>query len=157
MQNKKLTILFICNNFPSVSETFIREHIDYFVKRKHQVDIFAAGHLIENEFLGKYNNCFGLKSNLQKLYLFPLFFIRLFLKNPILACKTLNFFKYGKQVYYLKIFYVTKFLLEREVNYDILMCHFGGLGIVGSFIKENLQPEAKLFCMFHGGRHSRRD
>jgi colanic acid/amylovoran biosynthesis glycosyltransferase len=151
MNNKKLKIAFICDNFPAVSETFIRTQIDYFIKQKHHVDIFSVGHLIENDFLSKYNNCFGLKSNLQKLYLFPLLFIRLFLKKPILAWKTLNFFKYGKQVYYLKIFYVVNFFLERNINYDILMCHFGGLGLVGSFIKKNLLPQAKLFCMFHGG------
>jgi len=147
---KKLKIAFICNTFPEISQTFVRDHADYFIESGHHVDIFAAGHLLNNTILNKYNCCFGLKSNLQKVYLFPFYFIKYFLKKPFLIIKTLDFLKYGKQAYYLKIFYTTIFLLEQNINYDILMCHFGDSGVIGAFIKKELLPQTKLFCMFHG-------
>jgi colanic acid/amylovoran biosynthesis glycosyltransferase len=152
-EEKKLKISFICNKFPEISQTFVKDHIDYFIKKEHHVDIFTGSHLSNNAALinyTKYNCCFGLKSNLQKLCFFPLYFIKYFLKKPLLIIKTLNFLRYGKQAYYLKIFYTTIFLLERNINYDILMCHFGDSGVIGAFIKKELLPQAKLFCMFHG-------
>jgi colanic acid/amylovoran biosynthesis glycosyltransferase len=149
-EEKSLKIAFICNTFPEISQTFVRDHIDYFIKRKHHVDIFTSGYLLNNNILNKYHCCFGLKSNLQKVYLFPFYFIKYFLKKPLLIIKTLDFLKYGGEAYYLKIFYTIIFLLERKINYDVLMCHFGDSGKVGAFIKKELLPQAKLFCMFHG-------
>jgi colanic acid/amylovoran biosynthesis glycosyltransferase len=149
-KRKKLKIAFICNAFPEISQTFVRDHADYFIKKGHHVDIFAGSHLVNNKILSRYNCCYGLKSNLQKLYFFPFYFTKYFLKNPFLIIKTLNFIKYSRQACYLKIFYTTIFLLARNIKYDILMCHFGDAGIVGAFIKEEILPQVKLFCMFHG-------
>jgi len=145
---KKFKIAFICKKFPTISETFIRNQIDYFIEQGHEVSIIATGHLKDNALLRKYKNVYGMKSNFQKLYLFPFFFILSFLKNPLFTLKSLNFFKYWREAFYLKIFY--PYIFSKDKKYDILMCHFGDSGVVGSFIKKEFMKDSKLFCMFHG-------
>ncbi len=146
--SKKLKIAFICNIFPNISETFIRNQVDYFIRHGHSVDIIATGYTRKNNLFKKYKNVYGMKSNTQKLLFFPFFFLTMLLTNPILLLKSLNFFKYGKEALFLKIFY--PFLFVKNKDYDILMCHFGDSGIVGSFIKKEVMPNSKLVCMFHG-------
>jgi len=147
-KNKKLRIAFVCNVFPGLAETFIRNQIDYFLKKNHRVDIYAASYIIKNDLLKKYKNVYGSSGKFIKFLLFPFYFFKYFFKKPKEILDSLNFLKWSKEAVSLKIFYTYIFFLEK--NYDILMCHFGSSGNVSSFIKKNLLQKVKLFCMFHG-------
>jgi colanic acid/amylovoran biosynthesis glycosyltransferase len=111
---RRLRIGFICNTFPEISQTFVRDQIDFFCKRGHGVDVYVASHLIQNKILRKYDNYFGLSSNFQKVLFFPFYFINYLIRKPILIIKSLNFLKYGKQALYLKVFYATIFFSPKK-------------------------------------------
>jgi colanic acid/amylovoran biosynthesis glycosyltransferase len=144
----KKKILVICGRFPNVSETFIRDQISFLVAQGYQVDIFASSYIIHNPLLSSHKNIYGLHSNLHKLLMFPYYFGKSFLKNPRLILKSINFYYYGREALFLKLFYAVVFLANKD--YDVILAHFGWGGNVGSFLKENLFSRAKMICTFHG-------
>lgn len=147
-KNKKKKIVFICNNFPNLSETFIRNQIDFFIQEGFSVTIFAAGKLIKNDLLLQYPNTTGYYSNVRKILLFPVYFLKYLFVNPLALVDSLNFFIYGRDASFLKTFYAMVLLSEQKA--DIFICHFGRSGNVGAFLKKNFFRNSKLLCMFHG-------
>jgi colanic acid/amylovoran biosynthesis glycosyltransferase len=146
---KRMKVLFLCSEFPAISETFIRSQIDFLSAQKDiEVDIFADAVLRKNQLLDKYPNQIGLYSNTSKVLLFPSHFFRLIFRNPRLLFESLNVFKYGRDAYYLKLFYALAFLYNRD--YDVLIAHFGRTGNIAAFVKKIWLKDAKLLCVFHG-------
>jgi colanic acid/amylovoran biosynthesis glycosyltransferase len=142
-------VLIICEKFPTPSQTFVRNHVDLLCEKKDfEVDIYAKNILVKNDISKEYDNQIGLFSNVQKIFLFPYFFLRHIFYCPKLIFESINFFRYGKEALLLSLFYAVVFLKEK--NYDSIICHFGRPGNVGAFIKENWLKDAKLFCIFHG-------
>jgi colanic acid/amylovoran biosynthesis glycosyltransferase len=145
---KKNRILLICCKFSPVSETFIRNQIDFLIFDGREVDIFATSYVINNHLIDKYERIFGMNSNINQVLYFPYYFIKFFIKCPLLLLKSLNFFKYGKEAWQLKLFYSIIFFYNKK--YDSIITHFGRSGNVGAFIKSHWMQNTKLFSFFHG-------
>lgn len=151
-----MRIAFIVGGFPTLSETFILNQITGLLDMEHDVEIFAQDnpseekihrdveeyHLIERtHYLNMRQN--KIERVLKGLYLI----IAEFDKNPIKILKALNMFKYGKDALSLRLLYALIPFLNRK--FDIIHCHFGSFGIVGTFLKE-IGISEKCVTSFHG-------
>ena len=150
----KMKIAYILGTFPTPN--FINNQIVGLLKRGHKVNIYAFKEIkrdvsdsdIEKYNLNDYVTFFAIPSNkvfriFKAIYLFLINFHR----DPLKLIKTLNFVKYGKDAINLNILYYTVPFLKS--NYDILHCHFGPNGLVGSFLRE-MGIRGKIVTTFYG-------
>jgi len=84
-----------------------------------------------------------LKRIIKGIYLIAINFF----KNPICILNSLNFFKYGNEALCLNVLYSTIPFLGKQ--FDIIHCHFGPVGILGTYLKEIGIP-GKYVTSFHG-------
>lgn len=153
-----MKIAFIVGHFPRLSETFILNQITGLIDRGHEVDIFAsiAGKdtLVHQEVL-KYNLLDRThylkppKSYAQRILQASKLISKYFPKHYRKIIRSLNFFKYGKRAWSLKLLFLVIPFLDKD--FDIIHCHFGPHGMSGVFLKENGITKAKNVTSFHGG------
>jgi len=152
-----MNIAFIIGKFPTISETFILNQITGLIDLGHSITIFskyASNDLkmhndIKNyRLLNKVNYFIDIPENKIKRILNGIYlFIRGIFKDPVITLNSLNIIKYKQDAFSLKLLYlITPFLGKR---FDILQCHFGGIGIIGAKLKQ-LGIKGKLVTMFHG-------
>jgi len=149
-----MKIAFIVGMYPT--PFFINNQIVGLINKGHNVDIYAfkeifidiSGSDLEKYNLDDYLTYFAIPVNKFLRILKAVFlFITNLHKGPLKLINALNFFKYGKNTINLNTFYyVLPFL---NSNYDILHCHFGPNGIVGSLLKE-IGIKGKLVTTFYG-------
>lgn len=151
-----MKIAFIVDKFPSLSEAFVVNQITGLIDLGHHVEIYS-------EFVSKDNKIHPivLEYNLLKLvhyfgvpnnkFIRLLGAISIILKNlyiyPTFILKSLNIFKFGRYSASLRLLYLTQDFLGK--NFDILHCHFGPYGILGSLLKE-VGIKGKVVVTFHG-------
>ena len=152
-----MKIAFIVGGFPKLSETFILNQITGLLDLGHDVEIFANYNPFEKkvhkdyikyELSEKVNYFESIPMNkvirlLKAIY----FFITCFYKDPILLLNSINIFKFKKDAANLTYLYLIKPFVGK--NIDILYCHFGLNGNMGTRLKK-IGLNVKLITVFHG-------
>lgn len=154
---KPLNIAFMIDGFPVISETFILNQITGLIDLGHRVEIFPRyktdpevihADILQYKLFDKTHyvddivpiNKFGKISKAIGL------FFRYFLKNPWLILKSLNIFKYKRDVLNLRYFFYTIYFLDK----DVIHCHFGTNGKDYLFLKDIFGAKVKYITSFHG-------
>lgn len=147
-----MKIAFIVSEFPALSETFILNQITGLLDSKHDVEIFARKNPHEEKThsdVEKYRlmervHYFNIPENriigiLKAIYLIILNFH----KCPMKMSICINIFRYRQ----LKLLYALMLFLDKK--FDIIHCHFGNNGILGTYLKE-IGIQGKYITSFHG-------
>jgi len=152
-----MKIAFIVGAFPSLSETFILNQITGLLDLGYEVEIFSEFNLKEKKVHSDVEK-YRLKDRVHYMLLIPynkikrilkaiFLIIKNFHKAPLKILKSLNVFEYGKAALSLRLLYSLIPFLDK--NFDILHCHFGTNGIIGTYLKK-IGVHAKLITIFHG-------
>lgn len=155
-----MKVLIWLNQFPTFSETFIRDQIINLKKESIEVVTFS-NYKNDNELsaLDNYseynllNDRYCLedivpKNKFKRFYLgLKILRDKLFTKYFWVLLKTLNGFKFGTDAFKLILFYTANFIIDNEIT--TIHAHFGPNGSKASFIKQIGLP-VKLFTTFHG-------
>ena len=151
-----MKIALIIDAFPTLSETFILNQITGLIDMGQDVEIYAQFYPNEKKVhsdIEKYHlmdkvHYFDMPHNKIKRVSKAIFLIITnFYKSPLKILKSLNVFIYGKVALSLKLLYLLIPFLDK--NFDILYCHFGTNGILGTYLKE-MGVDGKLVTTFHG-------
>ncbi len=150
-----MKIAFIVRVFPKLSETFILNQITGLIDLGHEVDIFARSnpreekvHRVVEEYQLMARTRYFLDPRRRWACLpgAALLLVRNFHKDPgkiirsFLVARRFKFHPLGAWQY------VLPFLGK---SYDIIHCHFGPMGFVGTFLKE-LGVKGKVAVAFYG-------
>ena len=141
-------ILFFINHFPSRSETFVKDEIEYFKKAGFHVEVLC--HLFETPLDHIQFHQTGLTRNYFQRFLGALkILIRGSLRKKI---ELLNYTKYGSNSYNLSLLFVANFFLSNNKKYDLIFCQFGTNGKYVCQLKQAgiIKPETKIVVRFHG-------
>jgi colanic acid/amylovoran biosynthesis glycosyltransferase len=154
-----LRIAFIVTEFPALSETFILNQITGLLDLGHDVEIFAVTNFNETKvhpdvktygLLERTHYFFCGRSFSNKMYRMlkaMLLIIMHFHKAPLKILKSVNVIKYGFNAFSLVLLYAIIHFLDKE--FDIIHCHFGPNGIIGTQLKE-IGIGGKVVTTFHG-------
>lgn len=153
-----MKIAFLVNEFPSVSETFIRNQITGVIDRGHDVKIIAGkirGDLRIPDDLKKYNLLKRTitsqipKNKIFRLWVGLYYVVKFLLKKPLPILQSLNILRFkAKAASLTLLFQIIPFLDDKP--YDIIHCQFGCLGLEGLCIKQIMGGETKLVTSFRG-------
>lgn len=153
-----MKIAIIVKQFPKLSETFILNQITGLLDLGHDVGIFAYSNPHDKKIhpdVKKYRLMdrvyyFNRPSNRLMRWLkgFGLLLTK-FHKAPSKLLESVDIFKYGKDALSLRFLYAVITFLDRSQNYDIIHCHFGPNGYLGTVLKR-LNFGKKLLVTFHG-------
>lgn len=153
-----MKIAFIVTIFPVLSETFILSQITGLLDLGHEVEIFAHGNLNEGkvhpdvkkyclmERVHYFDNTI-YRSELKRVLKAICLIAVNFHKAPIKILKSINIFKYGGDALSFSLLNKTICFLGRE--FDIIHCHFGPNGILGTQLKE-IGIGGKIITTFYG-------
>ena len=153
-----MRIAFIVSRFPALSQTFILNQITGLIDREHRVDIYAVQsdnnprihpdvtkyNLLNHTYYfrelpsGKLRRYIGITGLI----------IKYFYKKPGSLLKTWLLSSRGKGSI-LKILCAGFPFLDKH-PYDIIHCHFGPNGILGTTLKDIGVIEGKVVTTFHG-------
>lgn len=151
-----MKIAFIVGAFPKLSETFILNQITGLLDMGYEVEIFARFNLKEKKVhanVEKYRlmdltHYISVPHNKIKRILKAIYLIITnFHISPIKILKSLNIFKYGKKALSLELLYL--FIPFSGKKFDIIFCHFGPNGIIGSSLKK-MGVGGRIITTFHG-------
>lgn len=159
-----MKIVFIVNEFPSLSQTFVLNQITGLIDRGHTVDIFAEEERSDfknHDEVKRYNllehTCYPLKIPQNKIFRFfeGLYYVNKYMtKYPLAILKSLNVFRYGRKAASLTLLYQIIPFLEKG-PFDIIHCQFGMLGPDVLQFKNIAARSAKLVTSFRGYDASR--
>jgi len=155
-------IAIVVNYFPTVSETFIVNQINSLLEAGLHVSLYAYNQVN----LSVIHDSFSRYQLLDKVHYF--------IKPPVSKCarfgsflqwtfknikdikwslyfRTLNFFKYGKDAYTLKLFFESQWFLVTHKT-DLIHAHFGMVGNRVAYLKaQQILPDSvALITTFHG-------
>jgi len=156
-----MNIAFLLNEFPSLSETFILNQIAGLIDAGHQVDLYARNAqaaskvhpLVEKHRLSdRVHYHPHIPANYLIRYLKAIWLILIWIWSaPIATVKTLNFRKFGRHATSLKLFYRSiAFIRQGCPAYDVIMCHFGPMGLIALDLKTAGVTNGKICVAFHG-------
>jgi colanic acid/amylovoran biosynthesis glycosyltransferase len=160
-KSTKMKIAFLVGQFPLLSETFVLNQIAGLLDRGHEVQIYALDGVPANmskvhPIVEEYHLCDRTSYSpiIPKNYIWRLFKgLKLLLTNiqkGSLAClPLLNFFKYGRQAYSLRLFY-RGISLSKQETYEIIHCQFGTFGLIGRLFRHCGLIRGKLITTFRG-------
>ncbi|WP_299114703.1 glycosyltransferase [uncultured Winogradskyella sp.] len=157
--SKKIAV--VVGVFPSVSEAFIVNQIEYLINTGHKVHVFATRELDDINPLFSSEKYKGLIAKTQLLSnkgVLPNSIIIRFAKAiklllkfrlTIHLLKTFNVFKYGKDALNFKVFYRLYYQYFFTINnYDIVHIHFGDNAV---HLKNQIKNfDKKVLLSFHG-------
>jgi colanic acid/amylovoran biosynthesis glycosyltransferase len=156
-EEKKLKIAFVVGVFPVISETFIINQIADLLDRGVEVEIFyfnrgAKENISQRFYNHKMENlsyCLDMPKNvfLRLILAIPKIIKILFLK-PSAFFRVLNFKKYGREAFSLKLLYWSEPFLNKK--FDLVHCHFGPIANKYLIIKHILNLEQKIITTFYG-------
>jgi colanic acid/amylovoran biosynthesis glycosyltransferase len=160
-----MKIAHFTNYFPSLSQTFILNQITGLIDRGHDVFVYAEQSensdvlhtdiktynlLAKTVYFGdretKYPDNFFL------IYIKGLFvFIRLLIRKPGVALRTLNLFKYGRRALSLKILYTAAAFTKIDFPvFDVIHAHFGSRGNLVVLLRDLGVISGKIVTTFYG-------
>jgi len=154
-----MKLLFVLDEFPSISQTFILNQIVGLVDLGHDVTIFSQKKvesskdhyqvikykLIEKTIYGE-----PLPEGLLNKYLKgAILFGRNFLRNPNALLESINPFKIGKKALSLRLMCAAIPLLE-PARYDLIHAHFGTSGLIAQLLRQIKVIQGPLLTTFHG-------
>lgn len=154
-----MKIAFIVAEFPALSETFILNQITGLLDLGYDVEIFAQFNPNEKRvhsdvkkysLMGRVHYFFDdmiFHNKIKRVSKTICLIITSFHRSPIKILKSLNVLKYGRNALSLVLFYSIIYLLDRK--FDIIHCHFGPNGIIGTQLKE-IGISGKVITTFHG-------
>lgn len=153
-------ILIWANQFPTFSETFIRDHVVQLKKAGLNVKVLCNyqndNELASLEAFKSYDLLSDRvvidelipKNKITRLFkVLTLLFSSLFSSKFGIYLRSLNFLKYGRESLNLTNIYIADFLLQNKVK--TIHAHFGTNGNKAALFKEMRVP-VKLFTTFHG-------
>ncbi len=151
-----MRIAIIFNSFPEISEKFLLNAVIGYIKAGADITVFAAhrpesgirhGQYEEYDVV-KYTRYVGVPRSLRRRFVAaPALFLRLFARSPKAALEALRSGKYRTVAQNMKLLYFgIAFANER---FDIVHCHFGMNGLIGSYLKE-CGFTKRLVTTFHG-------
>ncbi len=159
VQNKRLKILFVVRNFPTISETFIVNQIIYLINQGHCVRILSVNRtksLLQNQIV-EYNlmdrvQFIDMPENILKRFLK---FVKLISLEGsyrnFKIIKLFNPFKYGVEAFNLSSFYKVSWIHRFHDDFDIVHAHFGFTSDIFFKAKEiGFFRNTKLVTSFHG-------
>jgi colanic acid/amylovoran biosynthesis glycosyltransferase len=156
-----MKIAFLVGQFPLLSETFILNQIAGLLARGHEVQIYALDgvpanlakvHPIVEEYRLRDRTSYSptIPKNYIQRFLKGLKLLLTNIQQGSLAClPLLNFFKYGRQAYSLRLFYRAIPLAKQE-TYEIIHCQFGTFGLIGRLFRHCGLIRGKLITSFRG-------
>jgi colanic acid/amylovoran biosynthesis glycosyltransferase len=157
----KFNILVVVTTFPTVTETFILNHITDLLDKGHQVTVFAyvkPKNQPEHQIFADYNldkiAVTHFKNYGNKLKVIEeaiLFYKKYFFQiNHFKILQLLNPFQLSKNLEKLKIYYDLPILLFKK-DFDIIHCHFVFNGKkVADALELSMCGDAKAIVSFHG-------
>jgi len=157
-----MKIAIVVGAFPVVSQTFIVNQINALLDLGHQVQVFSykktkdpvvhkslhTHHLLENVVYFEK----APKSKIKRVISFIKWVLAHFNNIQWMHFfKTLNVFKYGKQVLTLHLFFEAQWFLKSK-DFDIVHVHFGPYASRIAYLKANniLPNNTKFVATFHG-------
>lgn len=150
-----MKIAFIVDSFPDVSETFVLQQMIALLEAGHHVLIFAG---VRSKDRVEHEDVFHFKL-MQRVHFFYeqprhplsrcfkaiLLFPVLFLRAPVVALRTMAFFK---KEWSLDLFYQA-LAFSKARFFDAIICHLGPNGIVGEKMKRLGILHGRLITVFH--------
>ena len=143
--------------FPARSETFVVNQVTGLIDRGHDVEVFANARDDDAETCPEAAS-YRLRERTSYARLPPSPLARL-LKIPRLLpdarvapavlLRTLNGFKHGRDAALLRLPYLAAPFVRKQ-PYDVIFCHFGWSGLVGSLLRDVGAVRGKLVTVFHG-------
>jgi colanic acid/amylovoran biosynthesis glycosyltransferase len=152
-----MKIAFLVYEFPKLSESFVVSQITGLLDLGHDVQIFANRNPVEpqvHDDVLKYRlmdrTCYistiGTNKTIRRLKTLLLIALN-FLKGPIRVSKALKHLLSRRESFSYNLLYFVFAFLQKK--FDIIHCHFGPAGNIGSFLKQ-AGFGAKLIITFHG-------
>lgn len=152
-----MKIAFIVESFPEISETFIQNQVAGLKDSGQQVYVYARSKTLSKKLLldakqktliSNLRHCYTVPSSktlcrIKAILLASLYLIAAPVKTQRLLKKLMSS---KKGFSYANFFFALKFLRS---DFDIIHCHFGPFGILGTFLKSIGIP-GKLCTTFHG-------
>ncbi|MEL7357655.1 MAG: glycosyltransferase [Cyanobacteria bacterium J06560_6] len=155
-----MKIAVFISHFPVVSQTFVLRHIIYLIDHGHEVDIYAnyrsdeeTSHPEIKEYKLISRTCFFPSLPTNKIFRFIdglRVFFYCFCFSPKTAVRALNFFRYGRKAYSLKLLYWIVPFIKRRPKYDIIHGHFGPSGLQVAQLKSLNVISGKLVVSLYG-------
>lgn len=151
-----MKVAFFLSVFPSLTETWIINQITGLIDLGHEITIYTRSSPMGARVHPDITE-YDLSSRVRSLDI-PASMSRRVLKGAVLALRglirqprrtlsSLNYFRYGPAVLSLTPLYAS--FLPRDEEFDILHCHFGPNGLIGSFLLDE-GWKADLVVTFHG-------
>lgn len=153
-----MKIAFVVDHFPALSHTFVQNQITGLIDLGHDIDIFAQKARDESKVhpgVDKYNlpdNTYYWEvpsSYLTRALNAARFFINSSSYKRTSLLRSLNPFLLRRKALSLRSFYQVLAFIQHG-NYDIIQCHFGGMGNLGLLMKELGAVNGSLVTSFHG-------
>jgi colanic acid/amylovoran biosynthesis glycosyltransferase len=154
-----MRILFVVEHFPCLSETFVLNQVTGLLKRGHQVEVYALGKpvapVVHPDFvryrLSEYTwKAVDIPSNwLLRLGRAMRYLPRCLWRFPRATLQSLNPWRHGRKALNLSIFFTLPAFLHRNLDFDIVHCHFGDKGLLGQFWLDANVLKGPLTVVFH--------
>ena len=155
-----MKIAFLVNEFPALSETFVLQQIIGLLDRGHEVDIYSArppkvdkvhAKVERYHLLARTSYWPTIHSNLRHRALRAAkLSLELAFSRPRILLEALNVRARGPQWKSGRFIFAGAALRKTNARYDVIQCHFGTLGLVGSFLKTIGVLSGPMVTAFHG-------
>jgi colanic acid/amylovoran biosynthesis glycosyltransferase len=153
-------ILFILNEFPKRSETFVLDQINFLIEKGCEVHILGFdsfdGYKDKSQRSLKYKNyrlhlCENVSNKYKKWLRIILETFLILFRYPILFYKFLILSrKFGKGIPYSDILLFRHTEDIKSIKFDIIVCHFGPNGNRGVLLRKLNRACGKIVTFFHG-------
>lgn len=151
-----MKVAIILNSFPEISEKFLLNHIVGAIRSGQDITVYAAHRSdgsIRHEAFDRFTVSERVryldipKAVRKRFFQAPWLFLRLFATNPKAAVLALWFPAYRTVAKNVKLLYFGNAFASE--HYDVVHCHFGVNGLIGSYLKHCGFCTA-LITTFHG-------
>jgi len=155
-----MRVAFVIGKFPSLSETFILDQITGLIDRGHEVDIYAERPRSTQKAHPEVKR-YGLirrttylptppKSILLRFFLALRIIAGAIFVHPAIVMRALNVRRYGRHAGSMRLIYAIAPFSRYPRHYDVIHCHFGPYGQLGSFLRDAGLITGKVVTTFHG-------
>ncbi len=153
-----MNVLFLLNDFPAISETFIRNQMASLSAKGIGVFVIAKRLISEDDIALKGYEQFDFNATtalalsprnkwIRIIKALPILGKAIFIKSYRPCIKATQSRKYGQRLRSLSELFVVHYLIQHKI--DIIHAHYGSNGNKAVFYKK-LLPELKVFTTFHG-------
>lgn len=153
-----MRIAVLLSEFPNLSETFVLDQITGLVERGHELDIYAdrCGNMsavhadIERYRLLERTNYWGVsRSPLRRAIKGAGLLVSTGLRMPCVALRSVSRRRYGPPAAALVVLHAAARLTSKR-SYDVVHCHFGPTGLVGTALRDLGRIEGRIATSFYG-------